>query len=253
LSSKVYKNYQVNVGIPFQIRNPLNIQQFQPAHIMGRKEQVEVELKEEINSEEIINNARQEAELIIREAQYEAMRLVETAERESNEIRASIEEEARQQGYKEGLEEVKRQYEDLMQEAEFIKEHARIEYKEVLEGIEAEALAMIMEIARNVIGTEISFNKEDILYLVKQAFEKCANKEKITLRVSADDYEYVEENKERLITMVEGLSEFEIKKDVSFKMGACIIDTPFGSIDAGIHTKLKKIEEAFMQAVGREC
>lgn len=258
MSNKVYKNYQVNVGIPFQIRNPLNIQNFQPINIVPPSVDKEEEnLKEEADKQEVdvekmIEDARQEAEMIMKEAQYEAMRIIETAETEANEIKTKVEEEARQAGYNEGVEEARRQYEDLLQEAEFIKEHARVEYKEVLAGIESEAVNMILEIARNVIGTEISFNKEDILYLVKAAFEKCANRERIILRVSPDDHDYIVQNKERLMSMVDGLSELEIKKDVSLKVGACLIDTPFGSIDAGVQTKFNKIEEAFRQAVGKE-
>ncbi|MCX8130324.1 MAG: FliH/SctL family protein [Clostridia bacterium] len=255
MSNKVYKNYQVNVGIPFQIRNPMNFQNLQTVNTTTPLEKEKENAAEELSEasiESIINDAQQKAELILKEAQFESMRIIEDAEREASELKLSVEEEARQRGYEEGINEAKRQYEDLLQEAEFIKEHAKAEYKEVLAGIESEAVKMILDIARNVIGAEIAFNKEDILYLVKQAFEKCANRERVILRVSPEDFDYIDSNKHRLMSMVGGLSELEIKKDASLKEGGCLIDTPFGSIDAGVQTKLKKIEEAFRQAVGKE-
>lgn len=238
------------MGIPFQIKSPLNFETIKKADSFeSRNVEFEHHAKEE--SEELIRKAREEAEYIIREAQLEAAKIMESAEEEISSTRAGIEQEAWQKGYEDGAEEAKRQYEDLIREAEMIREHAKVEYKEVLAGIESNVVDTVMEVARKVIGVEISFNKDDVLYLVKQAFEKCANKENIALRVSPDDYDYICDNKERLLSMVEGVGELEIKKDTRMKEGACIVETPYGSIDAGVQTKLKKIEEAFRQAIGK--
>jgi len=42
-----------------------------------------------------------------------------------------------------------------------------------------------------------------------------------------------------------GIGQLEIVKDQALKLGALILETPYGSVDAGMDTKLKKIEEAF--------
>jgi len=251
LSNRIFKNYQVNVGIPVQIRQPVNFHTVQHAYNFSEvKEEEPEQIENEENYADIISKAREEADLLIKEAQLEALRLLDTAEREAVENRLRVEEEARNKGYEEGINEAKRQYEDLLQEAEFIREHARVEYKEVLENIESDAVNVIMCIVRKVIGSEISVNKENILYLVREAFDKCANKENTVLKVSPEDYEYLEGNRERLLSMIEGIGDLEIKKDSSLKAGACIVETPFGSLDAGVQTKLEKIEEAFRSVIG---
>lgn len=256
MSNKIFKNYQVNVGNPFQIRPPVNFHTLNNASF-DDEENDEIETGEDNDSsraeipEEIIIKAKEEANLIVQEARLEALRLMENSEREIEESRIAIEEEARRNGYEDGYNEAKKQCEDILQEAEFVREHARAEYNEVLASIESDAVNIILSIAKNVISEEISLNKDNILLLVRQAFERCSNKENVVLKVSVEDYDFVVENKDKLHSMVEGIGALEIKKDASLKCGACLIETPFGSIDAGVQTKLKKIEEAFRSVIGK--
>lgn len=253
MSNKVYKNYQVNLGIPFQVKPLFNYQNIKRIEALNLNDDEISESNIEIpeSKEQIIENAKNEAELIIREAQYEADRILENTQAEAEENKNKIFEEAHQIGYNEGYNQAKQQYEDLINEAELIRETAKIEYKETLDNIENDAINLILDIAKNVIGTEISFHKEDILYLVKQAFEKCANKEIVLLKAASDDYDYIIANKAKLLSMLEGVGELKIKKDNSLKVGSCVVETPYGSIDAGIHTKMKKIEELFKQMIGK--
>lgn len=254
MSSKIFKNYQVNVGNPFQIRPPVNFHTIQHASLDeedGTDENQCEETNTKENAEDILSQAREEAELIIKEAGLEAERLMENALKESEGRSLEIEEEARNRGYEDGYNEAKKQCEDILQEAEFVREHARTEYKEVLESIESDAINVILDIAKKVIGDEISTNKESILMLIRQAFEKCSNKENVILRVSAEDYDFIEENKEKLLSLVEGIGTMDIKKDVSLKTGSCLVETSYGNVDAGVQTKLKKIEDAFRNVIGR--
>lgn len=164
-------------------------------------------------------------------------------------LMAEIEEDSRQKGFEKGYEEAKSQYEDLIQEAELIRENALKEYQETLQSIEKDALNIILDISRKVIGTEISMNKEKLLEMIAQAFERCSNRENITLKVSSADYDFIIENKDRILSMVEGIGQLEIVKDQALKLGALILETPYGSVDAGMDTKLKKIEEAFFKVL----
>ena len=251
LSNNIYKNYQVNLGIPFQVKGPINFQTIKTVQPIESFDHEETQAKVEVDIEEIINKAKEEAEMIIKEANYEATRILENTEAEANENKIVIEEESRQKGYNEGYAEAKQQYEDLLQEAECIKENSKVEYKEFLAGIESDAVELILDIAKNVIGAEISFHKDDILYLVKEAFDKCGTKESVILKAAPEDYEFIIANKDKLLSMVEGIGELKIKKDSSLKVGACIVETPYGSIDAGIQTKVRKIGEAFRQVIGK--
>lgn len=255
---KVFKNNQINLGTPFQIRTPMDLQLVRP---LNTPHPVEEELElvrpqksvEDITqiAEDIINRANEEAELIIKEAHFEAARIMDEAQVQAEELKTASVEDGKKLGYEEGIVEAQRQYEDMVRQAEEIKNNAIIEYSQVLKGIETDAVNMVMEIAKKVISDEISINKENILFLVKQAFEKCSNKDDVTLKVSPEDYEFMVANKDRMLSLIEGIGEIEIKKEGSLKAGSCIIETPFGSVDAGVQTKLKKIEETFKQLTGK--
>lgn len=251
--NKVYKNYQINLGLPFQVNKPLNFQtvkhmdddmSFDDDKELFIQQQDDVETREQI-----LEAAREEAEMIIKEANFEAERIVNQIQNQAMENAAAILEETRQKGFEEGYNEVKKQYEDLLEEAEFIKEHARIEYKEVLESIESDAVNIVLDIARKVLGMEISTNKEVVLGLIKQAFEKCSSKENVVLKVSNEDFDYICANKDIIMGMVEGIGELDIKKDSSLKAGGCTVETAYGTIDAGMQTKFKKIESAFRNVI----
>lgn len=257
-NNKVFKSSQINIGIPVQIKVPINYQNIKRVKDSElefdsciNKKSEDLDKKCE-NEKVVLEKARQEAEEIIKEAGLEATKILEEAREKGLELIAEIEEDSRQKGFEQGYEEAKNQYEDLLQEAEFIRENALKEYKEALQGIEKDAVNVILDISRKVIGAEISQNREKIIEMVAQAFERCSNREDITLKVSSADYDFVVEHRERILSMVEGLGQIDIVKDQALKAGALILETPYGSVDAGVDTKLKKIEEAFFKVLANQ-
>lgn len=233
--------------MPFQIKQPSIIKIVQVT-----SEQNECELmsdeEAEFEATQIINEANEQATFIIREAQMEAQRLIDDAQTRAQNLAVKICENAKQAGYEDGINAAQNQYEDLIKEAEGIREDAEAEYRETMRGIETEAVSLIIDIAKKVVGQEVILNKQNILLLVKQAFEKCANREQMVLKVSDEDFDFSVRNKDKILSMVDGISNLEIKRDMSLKPGSCVIETPFGNIDAGVHTRLGMIEDAFKQA-----
>ncbi len=256
LYNKIFKSNQISIGGPVKIRAPLN---FQTIKRVGEHDKQGEDLRDEDyreenisqTLEELVEKAKQEAQDIIKEAEFEAESIIVNAKTEAEELVLSILDEAKNDGFEKGYKEAKSLYEDLLQEAESTKEHAETEYKEVLEGIEKDAINVILEIARKVIGTEIELNKENLLSLVRQGFERCSNRDDVIVKVSSSDFDFLTDNKDKLLSMVEGIGQLDIKKDPSMKSGSCVIETPYGTVDAGIHTKLNKIEEAFYKVMAR--
>ena len=52
--------------------------------------------------------------------------------------------------------------------------------------------------------------------------------------------------------MTEGIGNLDIRKDPSLNAGDVIIETPYGTVNAGVSTKLKKIEDAFIKLIGKK-
>lgn len=261
--NKIYKSDQVSVGIPVQISIPISFQTVKMVYKAQddldndetenyTEEPIEESIEFENTPEDVIKRAEEEAEVIIKDAEIEAQRILETAEAEAIERAQSIENEAMQKGFENGYEEAKRLYEDLLQEAECIKESAAKEYSEVMAGIEQDAIELIIDIARKVIGQEVALNKENILEQIKLALDKCSNRENITIKVSTQDYDFLVDNKEKILSRIDGIENLEIKRDPALKTSDCLVETSYGNIDAGVQTKLKKIEEVFLKVIGNQ-
>ncbi|EPR13075.1 FliH/SctL family protein [Ruminiclostridium papyrosolvens] len=249
MSNKIYKNNQVNVGIPFQVKFPVTYQP--PVRNIGLKldlDQDDEDDQQQVDyiamGEGIINKAKAEADMIIKEALLEAKDIIKNASVDVENLKQQVYEEARSEGYEQGLAQAKQEYEALIKEAQDIKTQAGIEYKQVLDSLEEDSVNTILDIAKKVISKELEC-KQNILLLVKDAFEKCSKDRKAILKLSEQDFDFVNENKYELESMLERSEEIEIKKDLSLKEGGCIIETSFGSIDASAATKIEKIENDF--------
>lgn len=244
MSSKIFKNNQVTYGMPFQVRIPIALQ-----NLKQKEEKLEAAEEEEIfeKPDSLIEQATEEAALIIKEATYEAQRIMDDAYTEAKEKAIAMEEEAWQKGYAEGSEAAQKQYEIIIAEAEVIRENAKMEHNEVISGLENEIIELVLDVAKKVIGNEMFTNKKSMISLIKQAIDNCSNKNGIIVKIAPDDYKFLSENMDKLAEALGSLEGFEFKQDASLKPGSCILDTQFGSMDAGVQTKISKIEEAFRE------
>ncbi len=249
--NKVFKNHQINLGMPYEVKVPPNLHVHSLEEIGREEEKLDKEIETD-GPEDIKKKADEEARQIKERAENEAREIISDAGKEAEKIARDAFDEAMKKGYEEGLKRAHKEYEDLIKEAEKINENAKIQYREVLEGIESDVVEVILSVAKKVIGTEISTNRDSILHIVKQAFMKCSNRDGMVLKVSTDDYDELVDKKDVFSEMVEGMGEFEIRKDASLKPGACIVETLYGCIDASTETRLQKIEEAFRNEIGKQ-
>lgn len=247
--SKVYKSEHVAIGAPKSIVNA-----FQQVI-----KQAPEETPAGINSEgieaaanNIIEDAKEMYLRIIEEANSEGRTILTDAEDEALRLHA----EARESGYKEGYEagylESKREAQSMLEEAAGIRELLDNRKDDIYRVAEEEILQLVLDISTKVIGDEITQNKASILSLVNQALQKCAFKKQLVLRVSSQDYEFINENKERICTLVEGISDIEIVSDLSLSAGSCIVETPSGEINSSIDVQIREIQRIFTYLLRNE-
>lgn len=245
--SRILKSYHVNVGMPFQVQAPISFETIQK---VDTQSSLEIEGKEaSINAALVLEEANEQASFILKEAELEAEHILEDARLKTGQESIEICEQAQKQGYENGYNEAKKQYEDLLNEAESVLKSAQTEHRQLLDGMEEDIINLAIAIAKKVIGNEVLLNKENVIMLVKQALGKCPDREACVIRVSSEDYEFVDGSREKIMSMYTGLDCLEIKKDACLKPGSCIVDTHYGSVDASIDTQLEHIEQAFREAL----
>lgn len=248
--NRVFKNNQVTYGRPYQVQIPVTIHKL---NIETEAEEPDTdEISESADPEVMLANTRHECEMIMREAELEADRLIEEARRKASEEAQKITEEAWQKGYAEGMDAAAEQSRDILAKAEQMRSDIQKEHEEMISGMEEEMLGLVMAVARKVVAGELTTGRDVIVRMIRDAMPKCSNKDGAVLRVSPGDAENLIENRDELLSGIEGADTIEIKKDSTLRQGDCIIETQFGSVDAGVNTRLDKIEEAFKEElVGR--
>ncbi|MDK2798585.1 MAG: flagellar assembly protein FliH [Clostridiales bacterium] len=237
--SKVVKSFQVNLGIPFKINYPIdNFDQTKEDHL-------DMEISHEKTRQQLVDDAHCEANKIIQHAKQMAQKILNDANQEAEQLRQLALHEGREQGYKDGLEEIRKKEETILKEAREIKMSAQGEYMMLLESAEKDIIGLVTDIVKKIIGDELNARPEAISSIVQQTLHKCRGIESIIIKVSPEDYDIVNENKNAILRQSEYSGQAEVKKDLSLKKGDCIVETPVGSINAKIDTQLKAIEEVF--------
>jgi len=248
LYNKVFKNNQVTYGRPFQVIVPKKLQNIAENDI-DTDEETDKDITDDFlpNPEELLEKAKYESEQILKEAGFEAERQMEKARQEAEKKAKALQEEAWQKGYAEGMESANIQNETILAEAEEIRRSAAQEHDSIMLGLENEILELVLAIARKAVAGELVTNKDIILQLIRDALPNCSNIESASVKVSPLDYELLISNKEEIFAMAEDADGINIKRDCTLKSGDCIIETSLGSVDAGVATRLDKIEQAFRE------
>lgn len=203
-------------------------------------------------SQDIIHKAKEEAAVLKREAELEAERLYNEAIEKAKKEADDIKQKAKEEGYRYGEQLAQQHYSDLIAEATEFRERCRQEYEETISALEHDILELVVNIAAKVVGDEIRNNQEAILGVVRETIKSCSNREKVVIKVSPEDYEFVAANEERLLSSIKGLDELEIKKDGTLEKGSCIIDTGYGLVDGSVDVRLENIRKAFFKLLGDE-
>lgn len=246
--SKVYKSGNVQIGSPKPIINTFE-----------RKAEQEIAAAREVAkpvaeaaADSIIEDAKQMYLKIIEEANLEAKSIRDSAEAEGERAMASAREEGFKEGYAAGYEEGRKAAEAIINEAAQIREFLDSRRNTLYRDAEEEILGLVLEISKKILGEEINNNQNSIILLIKQALEKCAFKNKLSIRVAPEDYEYVRENKAGICRLVEGLSDIDVISDPSLGKGGCIVETPSGEINAGVDVQIRELEKIFLFTLRNE-
>jgi len=116
--------------------------------------------------------------------------------------------------------------------------------------MEKDIVDLVLEISKKVIEKEIE-KPDFILGLVEDALDKATSKKDTILKVSEEDYQFIIQNKEKLLLNIEGFGDVEILKEASLEKGSCLVETKFGIIDGSIKTRMQQIEQEVYKILNR--
>lgn len=240
--SRIFKSNYIKIGTPKAIKSNVSIPVKQEIAIAS---ETSLGFNDEEQANNIIEDAKELYLKIIEEANFEAKRIIDAAHAEKEAIQAAAGDNGYKEGFDTGYTEGLNQAQNIIMKAEEIKQQLDDRNSCIYKAAENEIIELVLEISKKVIGQELTQNNEVMMSLIKQAINKCTFKDKLTIRVSDDDFNYVNDNKERIMMLTEGINDIEIYCDKALTKGSCIVETPSGEINAGIDIQMKEITNAF--------
>ncbi|AEL18473.1 flagellar assembly protein FliH [Borreliella bissettiae] len=225
------------------------------------KEEVQIESKRLIEeakakANEVLEAAKQEADLLQREAIYKKESIDAESNAEIERLAREYEEKlktdlemttakGREEGYRKGYESGFEDFDKVMRKLHSIMASLIAERKGILESSSAQIVSLVMQIAIKVIKRITDSQKDIVLENVNEVLKRVKDKTQITIRVNLDDLDIVRHKKNDFISRFDVIENLEIIEDPNIGKGGCIIETNFGEIDARISSQLDKIEEKF--------
>ena len=248
---RVYKHQQINISSPIVLRIVKNSEKEQKTEnaieLSGQTKDIK---KESDNlAKQIIERARQVQQEILRKTREDVEKILIEVEKKAKKIEEEYKEKGYQDGYTVGYQEgYKKGEEDakaIIQEAKAIKEEIIKEKQRMYKNAESEMVSVILEAVEKIIGKYVEEDKDIILNLIKKGMENYNAFDKVTVRVSEEDYEHCIKNKDKILKDIEFLDDVNILKDLSLKKGDCVIETNSGVINSGVSTQLKALKNLF--------
>ena len=172
--------------------------------------------------------------------------------REAQENASALEREAYEKGFaqgeKDGVELGQRKALKLIENIENLLRSMDNLRQEILALYEWEIVELVFAVAQKVIHRSIESDDTAIEGTVLSALKLAAEKSKTTLRVNPEDCDYVEELRPEFFAAVKELKALTVTSDPSITRGGCLLESPYGDVDARIETQLEKIHQCLEQA-----
>jgi flagellar assembly protein FliH len=190
-------------------------------------------------------------------ADIESEDFEKAVDRKAMERLKEVQENAYQEAYMLGLDEGKR---DALQSANqeiqnrlaeidaLIKSISNLK-KELLLNNEAHIIKLVFQVAKRIAYAEINAHPEVITSVIRQALEKAQVEENVTVQISPDQYEFLENLKKEAGREFEFLNKVKLEPIDGITPGGCVIHTNYGEIDAQVDGRVELLWEGIKDSL----
>lgn len=203
-------------------------------------------------AEYILDQARAKAQTIINQAGEQAEDIIRKAKADAEAHAEAIREDAKDQGYREGLAlggaaAEKRKTEEAAQ-LKMLEGRLKDDYAALVGGLDKDVIALVMEIVKKIIGVKLSQSDDIFVGLVSDAIERLKQAGSVTIRVSPEDYiRYFGKGCPNIDT---GDMKVTVVEDEGFKCGDLIVESEGEVLDLSITRQIEQVENAFNSGEG---
>lgn len=184
--------------------------------------------------QELVDEARREAERILQEAREQA---------------ACAARDATQRALKETA---ARQAEAFAQIIELIRADLTARLQDALRDLELDAARLCTALAETVCRRKIAEDDEMVVDVVREGLARMAGAREVTLRISPASQEALEAARDTLAGDLPGAVAVTIVPDETISAGGAVLQSANGEIDLRIETQMARLREAAEVALGHE-
>lgn len=209
-------------------------------------EEVVVAAPVDVDVDAMIQEAKDEAAKILDNARKQSEVIVNEAKEQAELVKNNILEEARKNGYRDGIDRAKVETDEAMlalanKEKELIR-HFDEQFERLLETMEPDLVDCITNIYEHIFNVDMKDNKEILLHLISTTIRRTEGTREFLIHVSKEDYPYVNENREKLhACLMSENARIELVEDLTVQFGECLIETEGGIFDCGLGTQLDEL------------
>ena len=210
----------------------------------------EVELVPQITPEEILNQARAEADGILIVARLEAEKMTDEAKKQAE----LLFEQKKQQGYQEG---VSRLQDEILERKAVLEENFRQkevelenmakelqdDYEAKLDALEADMVDVMIRVFHKVFNIQFDNKKQIILHLIKDTLLGIDAGKNFIIRVSESNYKFIESHVADIKEKIGNDVAIDVVNDLNLEENDCIIETATGVYNCGIDMVLSNLEK----------
>jgi flagellar assembly protein FliH len=192
----------------------------------------------------IISAAREKAAAVVAAAGEEAAKLRQEAYDEGFEKGFA---EGQERGETAGLEQAKDAIAAAADRAAKLLALAQEQADAAFANAERQVVELALAVAGKVLARQVEENPTVILPIVKTALDKVQDQEQIAIRVHPECYDLVLAARPELQAGLARASTVNVVADTALKAGDCIVETPFGTVDARVDTQLELVKAALKE------
>jgi len=152
-------------------------------------------------------------------------------------------------GFQQGSLEAQKQYEEKLNQANLIIDATTNDYHATIEKSDDVILQLAIQVSQKILNHTLREDPSSFIEVVKSAINEIKDQSVVTINLHPVNYEFIMQHKEELQRTLEADTKLSIYIDESLSEHACLIEHPFGQIDASIDTQLLKIREVLQDYV----
>ncbi len=213
-------------------------------------ETIEPEPEPAASPEEVLEEARTEAQRILDDARETADKMMNDAFQKGQ----VLFEEKQNEGYSAGLQKMQEELDahkkHLDEEFQKQKEELDARYQKRADELESDLVGAIIQVFDHVFHIQFDDKKEILLYLVKNTLMHIEVGKSFRIRVSETNHRFLESHLDDLKERIGNDVSIEIVNDMNLDARDCQIETDYGIFDCGIDMELSNLEKDIRSLCG---